>query len=78
MQVGKVKMWIFREKREFFELRTKKESSEFLTGKSEIFSTAIEHFSDRIHDPQTSNPIDAADLGYMLIVKRFQGIGLIL
>jgi len=28
--------------------------------KSEILSTGIENFCDRIHDPQTSNQIDAA------------------
>ena len=32
-----MKMWIFWEKRQFFELTTKKRSSEFLPGKSEIF-----------------------------------------
>jgi len=33
----------------------------FLPGKSEFFSAGIENFCDRIHDPQTSNQIDAAD-----------------
>ena len=60
-------MNIFWEKRQFFELTTKKRSSEFLPGKSEIFpenrkffSAGIDNFCDRIHDLQTSNQIDAA------------------
>jgi len=42
---------MFWEKRQYFDLTTKKKSSEYLTGKSEIFSSGIENFSDGIHDP---------------------------
>jgi len=61
-----VKILIFREKRQFFELTTKKISQNFLRGKSENFPEKSEIFSVeigfflRIHDPQTSNQIDTA------------------
>jgi len=52
-------------------LRTKKSRQNVLPGKSEIFhenrkflSVGIENFCDRIHDPQTSNQIDAAAIVY--------------
>jgi len=69
-------MVIFTEKREFCELTTKKRSSEFCPGKSEIFSgkfesfsTRIENFCYRIHvtTPQISNQIDPADLNYCTV-----------
>jgi len=64
-------MW---EKRQFFELTTKKSRQNFSLEnigqnfrKIGIFSTGIENFCDRIHDPQTSNQIDAAALDVLTV-----------
>ena len=69
MWVGKMKRWIFRGKDNFLSRRLKKSRQnfclgnrkffrkiEFFFGKSEIFSTGIESFCDRIHDPPDFEP----------------------
>jgi len=60
-----VDIWV---KRQFVELRTKKRVVKIFawkignfSGKSEHFLAGFENVSDRIHDPQTSNQIDAVD-----------------
>ena len=66
-----MKMWIFWEKRKYFELTTKKKVVRIFPGKSEILSAGIENYCDRIHDPQTSNQIDAAETYSWLATPSF-------
>src|SRR6218665_684781 len=55
-------------KEQFFQLMTKKDHRNFVPGKwefvfenREMFSDGFKNCCDRIHDPLTSNQIDAAD-----------------